>query len=135
MTKQLVNDVAYKVIGAAIEVHKFLGPGLIESTYQRCMEHELKLLGLSFVAQKSTEIVYKGQKMFAELKSDIVVEKCVVVELKAVDAIPPVYHAQVLTYMKLLNVPKGLLINFNCGNIFHEGQKAFVNDLFSRLPN
>jgi GxxExxY protein len=133
MTQTEVNAIAYKVLGAAIEVHKFLGPGLLESTYQKCMEKELALRGLKFEAQKSAEIIYKGEKFFADLRSDILVEKCVVVELKAIDAIAPVHQAQVLTYMKLLSVPKGLLINFNCHNIFREGQKAFVNDIFAKM--
>ncbi len=135
MTKRDVNEIAYQVIGAAIEVHKYLGPGLMESTYQKCMEQELRLRKLNFEAEKTTELIYKGIKLSADLRCDLIVEKSVVVELKAVEGFAPVHEAQVLTYMKLLSVPKGLLINFNCGNIFNHGQKAFVNNIFSGLSD
>lgn len=80
-------------------------------------------------------VVYKGKMLDVDFRCDLFVEQCVVVELKSVQEIIPAYEAQLLTYMKLLQCPKGILINFNCSNIFREGQKTFVNEYFSSLPN
>lgn len=134
MTKKEINDLTYQVVGAAIEVHKFLGPGLLESTYQRCMQQELFLRGIPFEAGVATELVYKGVKLSADLRCDIYLPGKMVIELKAAEAIVPVFQAQLLTYMRLLQVPKGILINFNCENIWKEGQRTMVNDLFAALP-
>lgn len=124
----------FQVIGAAIEVHKYLGPGLLESTYHRCIEQELRMRGLQFRSNLVTELVYKGYTLNADLRCDLLVENVLVVELKAVEVIAPVHHAQLLTYMKLLDVPKGLLINFNSDNIFRSGQKTMVNEKYALLP-
>lgn len=134
MTKTELNKLTYELIGAAIEVHKFLGPGLLESTYHRCFARELELRNIKFESQLVTELVYKGDKLEADLRCDFLIDKKIVVELKAVDAIAPVFHAQVLTYMRLLDVPKGILINFNSDNIFKSGQKTYVNKKFELLP-
>jgi GxxExxY protein len=101
------------IIGAAIEVHRDKGPGLIESIYQWCLEKELKLNGLSFVSQKVVTVSYKGFVREEPLRFDVLVEGCVLVEAKAVAEILPIHKAQLLSYLKLLNVPIGLLINFN----------------------
>lgn len=135
MNKTNLNKLTDEVIGAAIEVHKFLGPGLMESTYHRCMERELTLRGISYESQLVTDLAYKGEKLSADLRCDLFIEKQLVVELKSIEAMAPVHHAQVITYMRLLNVPKGVLINFNCDNIFKSGQKTFVNNLFAALPD
>lgn len=133
MTQKKVNEIAYQIIGAVIEVHKSLGPGLLESVYHRCLEHELKLRELSFVSEKIVPVQYKDLEFESILKCDLFVENCVVIELKSVKEFSPIYDAQILTYMKLLKAPKGLLINFNCFNIFEEGQKAFINNYFREL--
>ena len=133
MTKKGVNALSFKILGAAIEVHKELGPGLLESVYHRCLKQELYLRNLSFHSQMQVPVNYKGIELIAELRCDFVVEDTVVVEIKAVDAIAPVHEAQILSYMKLLNVPKGILINFNCANLFQQGQRTFVNELFKVL--
>lgn len=133
MTQKTVNEIAYQILGAAIEVHKSLGPGLLESVYHRCLAHELKLRELSFVAEKMVPVNYKDLEFESILKCDLFVENCVVIELKSVKEFNPIYDAQILTYMKLLKAPKGLLINFNCFNIFEEGQKAFINTYFNQL--
>lgn len=135
MNKTNLNKLTYEVVGAANEVHKFLGPGLMESTYHRCMGRELTLRGISYESQLVTDLVYKGEKLSADLRCDLFIEKQLVVELKSIEAMAPVHHAQVITYMRLLNVPKGVLINFNCDNIFKSGQKTFVNNLFAALPD
>ena len=134
MTKKELDELTYKIIGAAIEVHKALGPGLLESVYHKCLKQELTLRDLSFVSELLVPVHYKGIDVDTELRCDFLVENKVVVELKAVEAIAPVFEAQVLTYMKLLEKPKGILINFYCTNLFKEGQKTFVNEYFRNLP-
>ena len=101
------------VIGAAIEVHRDKGPGLIESIYEWCLTEELKIRKLAHVNQKSVEIKYKGATKQEDLRFDILVEDCLLIEAKAVTKILPIHKAQLMSYMKLLDVPLGLLINFN----------------------
>jgi GxxExxY protein len=101
------------IIGAAIEVHRDKGPGLIESIYEWCLANELGLRGLAFVSQKSVLINYKGFTREEPLRFDMLIEGCVLVEAKAVEKLLPIHKAQLLSYMKLLNVPLGLLINFH----------------------
>jgi GxxExxY protein len=101
------------IIGAAVEVRRDKGPGLIESIYQWCLEKELELNGLSFVSQKVVTVSYKGFVREELLRFDVLVEGCVLVEAKAVAEILPIHKAQLLSYLKLLSVPIGLLINFN----------------------
>ena len=134
MTKKYLNDLTYQIIGAAIEVHKALGPGLLESVYHKCIKQELFIRQMDFVSELIVPINYKGLELDAELRCDILVEDAIVAEIKAVDAIAPVYEAQLLTYMKLLKKPKGILINFNCANLFKDGQKTYVNEFFRNLP-
>ena len=102
-----------EVIGAAIEVHRDKGPGLIESIYERCLTHELSLRGHSTVNQKLVHIEYKGLVFDEPLRFDVLVEDCLLIEGKAVERILPIHMAQLLSYMKLLNIPVGLLINFH----------------------
>ncbi|MCU0344302.1 MAG: GxxExxY protein [Ignavibacteriaceae bacterium] len=134
MTKKYLNDLTYQIIGSAIEVHKALGPGLLESVYHKCLKQELLLRKLNFVSEFVVPVNYKGLELDAELRCDILVDDAIVVEIKAVDAIAPFFEAQLLTYMKLLKKPKGILINFNCANLFKEGQKTYVNEFFRELP-
>jgi GxxExxY protein len=112
------------IIAAAIEVHRDKGPGLIESIYEWCLTKELGLHGLNCLSQKVVVVEYKGFKREEPLRFDVLVEGCVLVEAKAVEKILPIHKAQLLSYMKLLNVPLGLLINF------HETK---VTDGISRL--
>jgi GxxExxY protein len=135
LNKKQVNDLSFKIIGAAIEVHKTLGPGLLEQVYETCLAHELRQLGLQIERQKEIKVEYKGIQLDASLRYDLLVEGCIVVELKAVEAIHPIFEAQTMTYMHLLQCPKGILINFCCTNIFKEGQKTFVNSYFRELPD
>lgn len=135
MTKQYLDELTYKTIGAAIEVHKALGSGLLENVYQHCFEHELNLRNIYFLSQPVVPVYYKEIEMEAFLRCDLFIENCLVVELKSVEIPKPIYTAQLLTYMKLLEAPKGILINFNCINLFKDGQKTFVNDLFWLLPD
>lgn len=133
MTKTYLREITYKVIGAAIEIHKALGPGLLESVYHECMKHELMLRNINFITEVSMPVYYKEIEIATYLRSDLLIEGCLVVEIKASKAIEPIFEAQVLTYMKLLEAPQGLIINFNCVNIFNDGQKTFVNDFYRGL--
>jgi GxxExxY protein len=102
-----------KIIGAAIEVHKTLGPGLLESAYQECLCHELAALGLKFQREVALPVIYKSVKLDCGYRIDIVVENQVVVELKTVEKIAPVHEAQLLSYLKLTGIKTGLLLNFH----------------------
>jgi GxxExxY protein len=102
-----------KIIGAAIEVHRDKGPGLIESIYEWCLTKEFDLRSLAYVSQKPVEITYKGFIKQEDLRLDMLVEECILIEAKAVAKVLPIHKAQLLSYMKLLNIPIGLLINFN----------------------
>lgn len=133
MTRKYLQDLVYQVNGAAIEVHKSLGPGLLENVYHSCMIHELKSRNIDFQSELIVPINYKGLEIDAELRCDLLVENSLVVEFKSVESVLPIHTAQLLTYMKLLELPMGLIINFNCTNIYKEGQKTFVNNLFSAL--
>lgn len=134
MTKKYLNELTYQIIGAAIEVHKELGPGLLESVYHKCLKRELFLQKIKFYSEQVVPVNYKGIELNAELRCDLIIDDAIVVELKSVEALSPIFEAQILTYMKLLQKPKGILLNFNCVNIFKEGQKTFVNELFRELP-
>jgi GxxExxY protein len=101
------------VIGAAIEVHRVMGPGLLESIYQKCLVHELELRPIPCITQEQVRIEYKGAVFTEELKFDLLVAGCLLVELKAVHEVHPIHKAQLLSYMKLLDVPVGLLLNFH----------------------
>ena len=134
MTKRTVNQLAYEIIACAIEVHKTLGPGLLESVYEQCLCHELLLRGYKVRRQVSIPVNYKGTILNTLLRLDLLVNDCVIVELKAVTEIHPVYEAQILSHMKLLQKPKGLLINFFTTNIT-QSVKPFVNEYFAKLPS
>ena len=135
MTKRNIDDLSYAIIGCAIEVHKVLGPGLLESVYQKCLVRELFLKGLDVKSQLKVPIHYKGLDVEADLRLDILVNELIILEIKAVDAFNPVYEAQVLSYMKLLDKPKGILLNFCCRNIYKEGQRTYVNERYASLPD
>ena len=109
----LKKDLTDKIIGAAIEVHKILGPGLLESAYQVCMEHESTLRNIPFERLVALPLNYKGLDLDAGYVIDLIYDRCVIVELKAVERIIPVHEAQLLTYMKLTGMRVGLLLNFN----------------------
>ncbi len=135
ITKKLLDSLTYEIIGCAIEVHKALGPGLLESIYEKCLMHELLSKELIVESQIKVPINYKGLHLNADLKLDLLVEDMIAVEIKAVENMNTLYEAQLLSYMYLLEKPKGILINFCCKNIFKEGQKTLVNDLYSYLPD
>ncbi|MBC7861380.1 MAG: GxxExxY protein [Bacteroidia bacterium] len=133
VTKDSLYHLTYRVVGAAIEVHKILGPGLLESVYHKCLKQEFFLRGIPYSSNQYVGVDYKGIELDTELRCDLFVDSILAVELKAVDTVIPVHEAQILTYMKLLKAPKGILINFNSYNLFKDGQKTYVNELFEQL--
>jgi GxxExxY protein len=134
VTQKYINDIAYKIVGCAIEVHKHLGPGLLESVYEVCLIDELKSAGLQVSSQIVVPISYKEKQLGGSLKLDLLINDLVIVELKSVEIILPVFKAHLLSYLKLTNKPKGLLINFHCENIVHDGLVPLVSQGFSFLP-
>ncbi|GAA3623933.1 GxxExxY protein [Flavivirga jejuensis] len=120
------NDLTKKIIGAAIEVHRTLGPGLLESAYQECLLFELKYLGLNVTKEVALPIIYKDLKLDHGYRIDLLVENKIVVELKTVETFSDVHFAQILTYMKLGKYPLGLLINFHT-KLLKNGIKRFIN--------
>jgi GxxExxY protein len=123
-----MNELTEKIIGAAIEVHRTLGPGLMESAYAECLCRELSLQGIPFEREKALPVEYKGVKLDCGYKLDLLVAGSVVVELKAVEELLPIHEAQLLTYLRLGGWKVGLLINFNVP-ILTKGVKRMVNNL------
>ena len=119
------DSLSKRVIGCAIEVHRELGPGLLESAYERCLAYELTQINIPFVLQQELPVIYKGVKIDCKYRIDFLVDDQLIVELKSVDEINPVHQAQLLTYMKLARVKVGLLINFNVG-LLKDGLKRMV---------
>ena len=132
-TKKKVTQLSYEILGCAIKVHKALGPGLLESVYEKCLKHELRSNGYTVTEQLKVPIKYEGINIDADLRLDLLVEDTVVVEIKAVENILPIHEAQLLTYMRLLEKPQGLLVNFCVENIAKTA-KPMVNDIFRSLP-
>ena len=108
-----VNRLSSEIIGTAIEVHKSLGPGLLESVYEQCLCHESSIRHISFESQKPLPVVYKGKRLDCGFRLDIIVEKSIITELKSCEKLEPIHTAQLLTYLKLSNISLGLLLNFN----------------------
>ena len=121
-----INNLTGEVIGAAIEVHKILGPGLLESAYEECLCHELKLREPPFERQKELPIEYKGVKLDCGYRLDVVVANNLIVEIKACESLLPIHEAQLLTYLKLTGIKVGLLINFNVP-VLKEGIRRLAN--------
>ena len=134
MTQKEINQISYNIIGFAIEVHKELGPGLLESIYEKCLAHLLLQNGYKVTRQQSVPLNFRGLNLDCELRFDLMVNDEIIVELKTVEELIPIHEAQLLTYLKLLKKPKGILINFNCTNIFKERQRTFVTEYFRSLP-
>ena len=123
-----INKLSSKIISAAIEVHKALGPGLLESAYEECICYEFRLRDFGFERQKPLPIIYKGNKLDCGYRLDIVVENAIILELKACEKIEPIHKAQLLTYLKLSGLKLGLLLNFNVP-LMREGITRVVNEL------
>lgn len=134
MTKKKVTQLSYEIIGLAIKVHKELGAGLLESIYEDCLKYELEKNGYDVKQQLTVPIIYDNKIMETKLIVDLLVNDTIVVELKAIEETLPIHEAQLLTYMKVLKKPQGLLINFFSKNIT-KSMKPFVNEYFNMLPD
>ena len=134
LSQKYLDNLTYEVVGSAIEVHKTMGRGLLESVYHECLKEELKYRKINFLSELKIPVHYREKQLNIDFRCDLYIKNCLDVELKAVNDTSPSFEAQLLNYMKLLKAPKGILINFNSNNIFHEGQQTFVNEYFSKLP-
>jgi len=112
-TKVKIMDLSYRVIGCALEVHRHLGPGLLESIYETCLCRELDRAGLAYVRQQRLPVIYKGEDAGGDLRMDVVIEQALVLEIQAVAQLHPIHEAQLITYLRLSGIGLGLLINFN----------------------
>jgi GxxExxY protein len=119
------DELSNRVIGCALEVHREMGPGLLESTYEQCLAHELKLNDISFKLQQPQPVDYKGIRLDCGYRTDLLIEDSLIIELKSVEQIKGIHEAQLLTYMKLAGIKTGLLMNFNVRRL-KEGIKRFV---------
>ena len=119
------SELSNRVIGCAIEVHRKLGPGLLESTYEQCLAHELNLNGINFKIQHPLPVEYKGVRLDCGYRVDILVEDEIIIELKSVETLKGIHEAQLLTYMKLSGINQGFLINFNV-QLLKQGLKSFI---------
>jgi GxxExxY protein len=127
-TLMFENEISSRIICAAVEVHRTLGPGLLETAYEECLCHELSLRGVAFDRQKVLPVFYKGKLLDCSYRLDVVVEGKVVLELKSVTRFEPIHDAQLLTYLKLSELKLGLLLNFNV-SLMRDGVKRIVNGL------
>ncbi len=128
MDEHQINDLSKKIIGAAIEVHRNLGPGLLENTYQVALLHELKLNGINALMEVEVPFIYKGMKLPTAYRADIIVEDEIILELKATETDNPIHAKQLYTYLRLYNKRLGLIINFNRERLV-DGLKRVVNNL------
>lgn len=133
MTKSELNQLGYDIIACAITVHNAIGPGLLECVYEQCLVHELESKGFEVTSQIKIPITYKDIKLESVIRADMVVNNQIVVELKALEELHSIHRAQTLSYMKLLNCPKGIIINFFCEKITDKAIHL-VNELFEDLP-
>ena len=128
------DELSKRVIGCAIEAHRILGPGLLESTYERCLAHELTEACIPFKLQHPLPVEYKGIRLDCGYRVDLFIDDQLIIELKSIEAIKGIHEAQLLTYMKLASVNKGLLINFNVRKL-RDGLKRYVILWFSSCPS
>ena len=127
-TAAYLNGLTDQIIGAAVAVHRALGPGLLESAYEACLYYELVKRGLCVERQKPLPLTYEGVKLDCSYRMDLVVENCVIVEVKAVAKLDRVHEAQMLSYLKLADLRVGLILNFNVRNLTHQGVLRMVNN-------
>ena len=125
-TPDVLPDLSWRILGSAIEVHRVLGPGLLESVYRACLERQLIADGMQVQAEVPIAVDYKGALVGLSYRADLIVDDCVLLELKAADKLAPIHTAQLLTYLKLTRLPLGLLINFNVKRL-KDGVRRFAN--------
>ena len=134
LTKTYLKDLTYKVTGAAIEVHKRLGPGLLESVYHKCLAKELELRNIAFKSEYKIPYNYKGFDLDIDFRCDFLIEDILVLEIKSVEEVAPIHIAKLINYMNLLESPKGLMINFNVESLYYDGQTTYVNEFYKSIP-
>ncbi|WP_185248133.1 GxxExxY protein [Chryseobacterium bernardetii] len=133
ITQSYLTDLTYKINGACIEVHKILGAGLLESVYHKCLEEKFKLRKINFKSELKVPVNYKGKEIECDFFCDFLVEDLIVIELKSVVQLNDIHRAQLLNYINLMKKPKGILVNFNVKNLYHDGQETFVNKYYDML--
>lgn len=133
VTQKYITDLTYRINGACIEVHKILGSGLSENIYQKALEKEFLLREISFKSEFKIPVSYKGLELDCDFRCDFLIEDLIVLEIKSVSEILNIHKAQVLNYMNLMKIPKGILVNFNVKNLYHEGQETFINKYFDEF--
>lgn len=134
ITQRYIDYLSKEIIGCAIEIHKELGPGMLESAYEKCMIYLLRKKGFKIDSQLEVPIRFQDLVVDNAYRFDLLVEDLIIVELKTVSEFTPVNKAQIITQLKFMKKPKGVLINFHCSNIFREGQQTFVTKEYARLP-
>ena len=134
ISQKYVDQIAHAIIGCAIDIHKELGPWLLESAYEKCMIYLLNKKGFKVESQLEVPITFQDLVVSRAYRLDLLVENLVVIELKAIREFAPVDKAQILTHLRFMKKPKGILINFHCSNIFYEGQQTFITKEYSKLP-
>ena len=135
ITQKYITDLTYRINGACIEVHKILGSGLAEIVYHKALEKEFKLRQIPFKSEFQISVFYKDEALDCDFKCDLLIEDLIVLEIKAFTQILDIHKSQVLNYMNLLKVPKGILVNFNVKNLYHHGQETFINQYFNQLDS
>ena len=129
VTQKYLDELTYEIIGSAIEVHKIMGRGLLESVYHECLKEEFLHIKINFFSEMKVPVVYKDKVLETDFRCDLYVENLIIVELKAVFEIHPMFEAKLLNYMKLLKSPKGILINFNCYNILMKAKRLLLMNI------
>lgn len=133
MTQKYITELTYKIIGCCIEVHRILGPGLLEKIYIKALQEEFKIQEINYESEFNIHVDYKGKDLDCDLRCDFLIEGCIVLEVKSVADFHDIHTAQTLNYMNLLKTPKAILVNFNVTNIFKEGQKTFLSKYYQQL--
>ncbi|KQT21447.1 GxxExxY protein [Chryseobacterium sp. Leaf404] len=133
ITQSYLTDLTYKINGACIEVHRIMGPGLLESVYHQCLIEEFSIRNIIFKSELRIPVIYKGKEINCGFSCDFLVEDQIVLEIKSVSSLNEIHRAQVLNYINLLQKPKGILVNFNVKNLYHLGQETFVNKYYDML--
>lgn len=132
ITQKYITDLTYRINGACIEVHKILGAGLAEIVYHKALEKDFKLRNIEYKSEFQIPVIYKDEYLNCDFKCDFLIEDLIVLEIKAVSSLLEIHKSQILNYMNLLKVPKGVLVNFNVKNIYHFGQETFINKYFDQ---
>ncbi|WP_294277367.1 GxxExxY protein [uncultured Chryseobacterium sp.] len=133
ITKKYLNELTYRIIGACIDVHKIVGPGLYEEIYHKCLEREFDLLNIKYTSELEIPLIYKDLKIDCKVKCDFLIENIIVFEIKSVAEIHNIHKAHTMNYMNMLKVPKSILVNFNVYNLYRDGTETFVNKDFEKL--